>query len=195
MGLTQHSIELIKPFIKEGDAVIELGAQNLYGEYNYGAYASEWYLNLAKTANYMSIDLNGENGALQKDLSQPMEVKAQWNVVTDFGTSEHVGHSPLDWKAIYNCWKTKHNLCLTGGYIISENPKTGNWPGHGFNYYTQDFYKELAEAMGYELKEIGEHAAMGNTTDGWNVYAVLRKVEDKPFMPLSQFKKLSLKPC
>lgn len=194
MGLTQHSIELMFPYLKTDISVLELGAQNLYGDYKYGAYASEYYQERFN-ASYKCIDLNGENEALKIDLSQPVHLDQLFDVITDFGTSEHVGRTPLDWKAIYNCWKTKHILCVTGGYIISENPKTGNWPGHGFNYYTQEFYKELAEAMGYELKEIGEHAAMGNTTDGWNVYSVLRKVEDKPFMSLSQFKKLSLKPC
>jgi hypothetical protein len=30
---------------------------------------------------------------------------------------------------------------------------------------------------GFEIIEIGEHAAMGNVTDGWNVYVVLQKTK------------------
>jgi hypothetical protein len=96
---------------------------------------------------------------------------AQVDIVTDFGTSEHVSN-------YYNCWLNKHNGCKVGGLIISENPKVNNWHGHGFHYLTKEFYTELCKVAGYELIEVGEHAAMGNVTDGWNVYGVLRKVSD-----------------
>jgi hypothetical protein len=40
-----------------------------------------------------------------------------------------------------------------------------------------EFYSEFARLAGYEIVEIGEHAAMGNVTDGWNVYAILHKTK------------------
>lgn len=191
MGITQFSISLLEPYIKEGTEVIELGAQNLYGDYKYGAYAHEWYVDL-KQAKYECIDLNEENNSIPIDLRKTFKIEKQYDVVTDFGTSEHVGSKPLDWTAIYNCWKSKHDLCKDGGVIISENPKTGNWEGHGFNYYTVDFYNKLAELMEYEILTIGEHPAMNNTINGWNVYCVLRK-SSKPFIKKSVFKKLDLR--
>jgi hypothetical protein len=110
----------------------------------------------------------------------------------DAGTSEHVGtNGKHDIKAIYNCWKNKHNLVKVGGFIVSENPKTGNWPGHGFNYYTTDFYKLLAGFGDYSLIDLGEHPAMGNTTDGWNVYCVMQKTKEE-FISLEKFKKCGI---
>ena len=63
--------------------------------------------------------------------------------------------------------------------IISENPKVNNWHGHGFHYLTKEFYTELCKVAGYELIEVGEHAAMGNVTDGVErVRSVCVKISD-----------------
>lgn len=200
MGVTNFSLTLIEKAlnITEVKTVIELGAQNLYTAEHPGApYASEWYE--GKGIMYTCIDLNGENGALRINLGQPIpptpigvsSVSLVADIVTDFGTSEHVGPGKHDPESFYNCWKNKHHLCRAGGIIISENPMTGNWPGHGFNYVDKFFYLDLAKANGYEIIDLDSHAAMGNTTDGWNVYCILRKVKEEPFMKLSEFKKLS----
>jgi hypothetical protein len=193
MGITDFSLTLLNKYLPtvENKTVMELGSQNLYcSRYPDYPYADKYYNK--QGFHYSCIDLNGENLALVLDLAKPQKVGV-FGVVTDFGTSEHVGidgkHDP---RAFYNCWLNKHNMCEVGGLIISENPKTGNWLGHGFNYVTEDFYKELAEANGYELLELGEHPAMGNTTDGWNIYCVLRKTSDK-FMTYQKFKTLSFK--
>ena len=58
---------------------------------------------------------------------------------------------------------------------MCENPKTGNWEGHGNHYMTMDFYKQLEGLVDMEIKELGEHPAMGNKKDGWNVYCVFTK--------------------
>lgn len=193
MGVTDFSLQLLTKYIDQAPfkSVVELGAQNIFSwMYPSQPYAKQWYEE--QGFSYECIDLNGENGAYKLDLSQPFrsDVRA---IVTDFGTSEHVGPGKHNPKAFYNCWLNKHDLCAEGGLIISENPKTGNWPGHGFNYYTQSFYLSLAEANGYEILELGEHPAMWNTTDGWNVYCVLRKTTNQPFMKFTEFKKLEFK--
>lgn len=194
MGITQYSIEKLSQ-LKGLKTVTELGSQNLFCDWKMGAYASEWYL-ANGFEKYTCIDLNGENNAQKLDLSQPLPIGEQVDLVTDFGTSEHVhsGNHVMDWKAIYNCWKTKHSLVKVGGYMVNENPKTGNWVGHGYNYYTTSFYLDLAPQIGYEIVLLEEHPAMGNTTDGWNVVCILKKVKDAPFIKLSEFKKLDLQP-
>jgi len=188
MGITDFSLLILNKYINEQKTVLELGAQNLYVESYPGApYADKYYK--AKGLEYTCIDLNKENNAIELDLSIKQTLD-KYDIVTDFGTSEHVGiDGKHDTKAFYNCWLNKHNSCKIGGLIISENPKTGNWPGHGFNYVTENFYRQLAEANGYEILEIGEHPAMNNTTDGWNIYCVLRKTKDK-FMTLTNFRGL-----
>jgi len=176
MGITGFSLDLVKAVLNDFkvETVIELGAQNMYDQDYSGnyPYADTYYR--SRGIAYECIDLSGENGAQAIDLSKPCAVSKKYDMVTDFGTSEHV-HD------IKECWKTKHKLLKVGGVMISENPKVGNWPDHGYWYYTEEFYQKFAAAAGYKILKIGEHPAMWNTTDGYNVYCIMQKVEDKPF--------------
>lgn len=177
MGITHFSKQLIDKYVKPGDKVLELGAQNLYFEgIYYGKYASEYYANELHVSDYQCIDLNGENSAIQTDLGTLCMI-GFYDIVTDFGTSEHVGlNGKFNFESFVNCIINKLTLVKESGIIISENPKTNNWPGHGFNYYTQEFYQYLAEQLpdSIEILEIGEVGAMGNTIDGMNVYCVMK---------------------
>ncbi|HYG49276.1 MAG TPA: hypothetical protein VD905_00160, partial [Flavobacteriales bacterium] len=170
-------------------------------------YANEYYN--AKGLKYACIDLNEENHAFKIDLSKPFTGKIHLNdgsayspegenemlfdLITDYGTSEHVGKDGKhNIEAYYNCWKTKYDLLKVGGVMISENPKTGNWPGHGFNYVDKNFYLRLCGFLGFDLITLEEHPAMGNTTDGWNVVCVF--VKRRPdFITLEEFKTLGVK--
>lgn len=186
MGITHFSVSLLDEVISSNKikTVCELGAQNLYIQVG-APYANEYYER--KGVEYFCIDVSKENGAMDYDLSKPLPIKKEFDLVTDFGTGEHVGRTKDD---LYQVLKNIHNLCKFQGIMIRENPKTGNWPGHGFHYMTKSFYKAFCKEQGYQLLKVGEHAAMGNTTDGWNVYAVMRKTDDKPFMSKAKFNKL-----
>ena len=183
MGVTSTSIQLIERALKIVTVknVMELGAQNLYDKaYPLPLpYASELYL--GKGIEYSCIDLNGENGAMKMDLEKKYLPDKQFDLVTDFGTGEHVRNA-------YNVMKIIHDLAKPGGILIRQNPKTGNWNEHGFWYITQEFYRQLARAQGYQIIELGEDAAMGNTTDGWNVYCICKKVNGNPFITKKLFK-------
>ena len=194
MGVTNFSTTLLKKHITGLKTVCELGAQNLYhSDYPGAPYADVFYKKNG-FETYGCIDLNGENNAMKINLSQQWVPSIKYELVTDFGTSEHVEHkSKFDWLAIYNCWRIKHELLTVGGVMINENPKTGNWPLHGYCYYTQEFYSKLAYLMGYNILEIGEHPAMGNDTDGWNIFCILKKTQDNKFISLTKFKLLDLR--
>ena len=171
MGYTSKSIGIVQQYLREIKSVCDLGAQNNYsGAANPAPYISEWYKEKGIT-DYIAIDLNGENDSKKWDLSEPVKTSKQYDLVADFGTSEHV-------KDLYGCMANVNKLCKIGGLMIHENPKVGNWPLHGFHYRDKDFYYQLAEANGYQLELLEEHPAMGNTTDGWNVIAVMRKTKD-----------------
>lgn len=190
MGYTHHTVSLIEPLLHKVSSVCDLGAQNDYRFPLPAPYTRAWYQ--AKEKAYASIDINGENGSWQLDLSDSLVhyYSYKFDLLVDAGTSEHIGkNGKFSWEAIYNCWLNKQNL--TGKYQVNENPKTGNWPDHGFNYYTQDFYRNLEKTGCYKILHIGEHPAMGNTTDGWNVWCVLEKTRDE-FITLAEFKKLGL---
>lgn len=168
MGVTTHSNNLVQKHKGNAKTMLELGSQNTYFDSVVQCVAKDYYTK--QGFEHHSIDANGEYGCEVADLSTVLDLEP-CDIVTDFGTSEHVSN-------YYNCWLNKHNGCKIGGLIISENPKVNNWHGHGFHYLTKEFYTELCKVAGYELIEVGEHAAMGNVTDGWNVYGVLRKVSD-----------------
>lgn len=219
MGITAYDIKLIeraieaKPDIR---SVIELGSQNLYlNSESKPPFASEWYENHG--IKYHCIDMAGDNGAIKKDLSKILGLLNQpgspvkTDLVTDFGTSEHVVRVP-EYQSVpfheghinsvyptrhpeeseiatgfYNCWINKHDLLSPGGLMINVNPRTGNWPGHGYTYLTLEFYSKLATLMGYEILLLELHAAMGNIIDGWNVVCILKKVNDGPFISFEEF--------
>lgn len=190
MGYTHETTNIIDKYLPLIESVVDLGAQNDYRVPLPAPYVKDTYY---KGKDYEAIDISGENGSTPLDLSKLHKFTKQYDLLVDAGTSEHVGtNGKHDIKAIYNCWKNKHNLVKIGGYIISENPKTGNWPGHGFNYYTEEFYRELALLCNYNLLSVGSVAAMGNYTDGWNVYSVLQKVNEK-FCTLDEFKECGIK--
>jgi hypothetical protein len=167
MGLTTHSNNLVQKHKGNAKTMLELGSQNTYFDSEPTGIAKQYYQ--SQGFDHVSVDLNAEYGSIAKDLSQLHDL-GTYDLVTDFGTSEHVPD-------FYMCWLNKHKACKIGGLIISENPKVNNWHGHGYHYVTMEFYSEFAKLAGYEILEIGEHAAMGNVTDGWNVYAVLQKTK------------------
>ncbi len=186
MGITSFSVELLDKIIDlhKPKNVCELGAQNLYNQPKLPApYAHEYYE--GKGIEYTCIDLSEENNCLVLDLSKPIPVNLhnKFDLVTNFGTGEHV-------KDLYECYKNIHDLCKIGGVILCENPKTGNWHGHGFHYLEQSFYNNLASHANYEILKLGEHAAMGNITDGWNIYCIYKKTENQ-FCNREEFEKLN----
>lgn len=193
MGITDFSVTLLNKVIDQycPKDVIELGSQQTYvaGD-RYGHYAN-WYYKSKRISAYYCIDLNGENGALELDLST--EIKSDtFDLVTNFGTAEHVGNEgKFSWEAIYQCFLNVHNFTKIGGIAVHENPLTGHWPGHGFQYFTEAFYREFASLTDYEILDLGTTCAMGNCTTGMNVYCVLRKHSEK-FPTLQEFTGLSL---
>lgn len=240
MGITTSDVQLIEkaleinPNIK---TVCELGSQNLYLDHSEKPpFANQWYE--SRGIQYRCIDLAGDNNAMQLDLSasfflvglppngsifmdeqpndNPFGTSVAFDLVTDFGTAEHVvkqdqyttaafhgGHinsvypssEPSEEqiaKGFYNCWVNKHRLTAVGGLMINVNPKTGNWPKHGYSYLDMQFYTDLARAMNYKILLLDEHAAMGNTKNGWNVRCILMKEVDSHFISFDEFSKIKI---
>lgn len=207
MGYTGFTKRIIETVIKTYDpkTVIDLGSQQDYDQPNLPApYISHWYENMG--ISYSCIDLNGENGSITLNLAEdfflegacdlhdiaPELVENRVDLLVDAGTSEHVGwEEQFSLAAIYNCWRNKHNLLKEGGIMVNENPKTGNWPGHGFNYYTKEFYRALEAATDYHVILLDEHPAMENRVDGWNVVCVMQKKSER-FPTLEEFQQLGI---
>jgi hypothetical protein len=184
MGITQLSLDRLNRnnCLKANYLMLELGAQNIYANQNYGDVAKYYFQRLGIV--HQSIDIIEHQGADKQDLRIDLGYNGGCDCVTNFGTLEHVDGS------LYQPLKNIHEACKVGGIMIHENPKTGNWPGHGQHYFTKDFWIELAKACKYELIEVCEEAAMSNTKDGWNVCAVLRVAKDSKFITELQFNKI-----
>ena len=137
---------------------------------------------------HTSIDLNGNDGALEYDLGdlKQSEKFSDFDIVTNFGTSEHVKHH-------YECFANIHNFCATNGVFVHSNPTTNFWTGHlyCFRWYSTEFFEELCEANGYEVIDICEFGSRDH--DFVKTHCSAKKINDDPFISREQFKKIEEK--
>lgn len=200
MGYTKFTTDLIGRHLTGIRSVLDLGSQNMYlpdSDTAKPPFASAWYS--ARGIEYNCIDLAGDNGALKINLAKKFVPGHDYDMVVDAGTSEHVtqmedfytqpfhdGHiksiyhanqpTPEQIRAGYfYCWHNKHVFCKPGGLIISENPKSGSWPDHGYSYILASFYEKLAKYGFYDIIELGEYAFNAGAI---NIYSVLRKKKE-----------------
>lgn len=177
MGITSLSLDRINRHLKPNSKLLIIGCQNLYNAENYMEIAHPYFERLGHTVR--SLDILGCNGSETMDLREDLGFEPEWDMVNDCGSKEHIDGD------LYQPMLNIHNACKIGGVMVHENPMRGNWPGHGQHYFTKAFYEQL----GYEILEVTEEAAMGNTVDGWNVCAVLRKTSNT-FLYKEDFDKL-----
>ncbi|MEE2944151.1 MAG: class I SAM-dependent methyltransferase [Pseudomonadota bacterium] len=97
-----------------------------------------------------SIDYSGQEGAsLLHDLSQPMPetFKAQFDVIYDGGTCEHIFDVPTAFANIDFALKP-------GGVLIGHSP-CNNWINHGFFQFCPELVYSYWEATrGYEILDL-----------------------------------------
>lgn len=189
MGLIQLSWDALNSIPNlnlEESKMLELGSQQFHEiphgvGVSYMSYTGDYFRSVCQ--KFVSIDLNSEGGSVPLDLSfsiSPgddigLESFNYFDVITDFGTSEHVSN-------LYSCRKTCHDFCKVGGHMVFINPMTGHWPGHGFHYFTKDHYIKLAELCNYRIILLGSTPTMGNLSTGMQIKCVLQKVEDNKFV-------------
>jgi hypothetical protein len=180
-----HSItnQLFEKYASDWMKIIELGDQLMdIGEKTQFQRSDVFY---AKTRGMVikSIDIHGKNRALAIDLSKEAQIRFDADLLTDFGTCEHV--SDL-YNALLNC----HNWTKEGGLMIHANPKTGTFAGHGVSFFTMDFWRKLSEISGYEILELFEASPYSPENPDKEVIAVLVKGE-KPFPDKESFEEIA----
>lgn len=162
------------------------------------------YLLTLGASEVCSVDIAGTNGSVVANLSQPLDIRlapgggyvagnpedggprgVRFDAATDFGTSEHVAD-------LHQCMKTVTAHLKPGGLFFSVVPEVGSWPGHGYWYRTPEFFRGFCELAGYALVDQLRAPAMGNTKDGWNVWACMRRMSDRPFPTSAEFYQLPL---
>jgi SAM-dependent methyltransferase len=183
--ITPESLIYLQTYLKLGPGVkmCELGDQQMHNfiYYPHGTYSRGLFE--AWGVNYTSIDLNGLNQSLALDLTEEIKdpkLIGQFDVVTNFGCSEHVSD-------LYMCMKNVHLLCKENGVMIHVVPFRHNWPKHGYHYITPDFFKELSKITDYAVYDISVRGCCFNNEKSDLVHAALVKVYNNEFPDRSTF--------
>jgi hypothetical protein len=111
--------------------------------------------------DHVSIDLNGENGSLVIDLDKPVPstLVGRFDVVTNYGTLEHVNNQ-------FQAFKNVHDMCRVGGVMIHTLTPLGHWPGHGRYYYSQEFVIQLAKGCDYAIISLAQRNCYADRSCG-----------------------------
>ena len=182
MGITTYNFKRMLKYLPT-ESLCELGDQWLFlhgtevplHTFSKDFFSTDNYKHFIK--KYDSIDyVDRESVDLVIDLNKPIHEQdsyagTQYDVVTDFGTLEHVCN-------YYMGLKNAFDLCKKDGTVIIANPKVGSWSDHGFHFFTQEFFNKFCELTGNVLLFSEEFPACGNTKDGWEVCVEIKKVSD-----------------
>lgn len=96
--------------------------------------------------NYASIDIDGSPGSIALDLNYdevPTELIGRYDMVTNFGTTEHVANQLQSFKII-------HDLAAAGALMLHVLP-AGGMPTHGLVSYNPKFFWMLGRSNGYKI--------------------------------------------
>jgi hypothetical protein len=96
--------------------------------------------------NYASIDIDGSPGSIPLDLNYdevPAGFVGRYDVVTNFGTTEHVANQLQSFKII-------HDLAAAGAIMLHVLP-AGGTPNHGLVSYNPKFFWMLGRSNGYKI--------------------------------------------
>jgi hypothetical protein len=123
-------------------SMIELGNQFIDGDSNKSS--KKYFSN--KIKSHISIDINGLSGALKYNLCEDLDIGRKADIVTNFGTSEHV-------KNQFFCFKNMHNFCKIGGLFFHFVPLVDNWIKHCEYWYDTNFFQKMALINNYSIIE------------------------------------------
>lgn len=168
-----HGIDLPKRF-----AVIELGDQWVTHVKPH-VLARDWFFELG-AGRYESIDANGR-GTINFDLNRKWTgERGAFDLVTDFGTTEHIFNQA-------EVWRTIHVLAKVGGFIVFDKPTQG-YKEHCFYNYHETFFRDIAATNEWEVIALER----GTTTRGELIRGVFQKMVDVTFTAPQQGRYLKL---
>ena len=108
--------------------------------------------------NYECIDINGQHGAIKFDLNHPFNDETKFekfDLVTDFGSCEHVYN-------IGETYKTIHKLTKTNGLIVIIQSL---FQGNGYFTLEDTFFEGLAAANDYKILHSSYNVSPGEKTE------------------------------
>lgn len=78
--------------------------------------------------------------------AQPLPEKFNnaFDIVTNCGTSEHVGNQ-------FECWRNIHNCLKLNGFLLSAVPETGRYnEKHCDRFYDMNFFEIFADRLSFK---------------------------------------------
>lgn len=168
MGILKEPADFVKALqLPKGFTVCELGDQWVTHELPHRI-AREFFQGLG-CSRYESVDANGR-GTITFDLNRKWHGKTgQFDLVTDFGTGEHVFNQA-------EVWRTLHVLAKPKGFIAFDHPSQG-YPGHSFYRLDECLLRDIAAANAYRVL----YLQTGQTTRGELVRGVFQKSGETKF--------------
>lgn len=156
--------------------LLELGDQEIHDPGLGALFSKLRDSSIFKTKKYVTYDLHSRLGVDIFDLSEKHDNYNKFDVITNFGTTEHVEPEIGQ----YNCWYNIHNLLNLGGMIISIVPcSDGGWEDHCRYYYNKLFFEQFEE-IGYELKSY-------KVINDLNCFSILKKIDNSSFLNEEEF--------
>ena len=167
--------ELFRPLV--GTSMLELGNKRK-GDIVY----KEFFQSIGY--RHVSVDLNGMDGALRLDLSEPLDL-GTFDMVSNLGTSEHVSES--NYRGQVQCWRNILEAMHVGSVLINITPQPGTWRDHGTWYPHESFFGALAECNGLEVQRVFNREWIAGNPNRRLVMARLIRLEDRAFqMPAKE---------
>jgi len=181
MGVTTQSLNFIQKWIKpEYKSICEFGDQQFMSCFPYDelSYTKIYWKN--KGWEYLSIDLNGHGNSLMIDLNKDVIIGKEFDVVSDFGTSEHIAD-------FYMAFKNADKLCNIGGRMIHILPADNHWPNHGSWRARRPFFLKLGKAQKYIIYDVHEDPTQIGGKDSDQIYIVYEKMIKNQFLSREEF--------
>ncbi|MEO8627119.1 MAG: hypothetical protein ABI612_03335 [Betaproteobacteria bacterium] len=105
--------------------------------------AQKQFYSIFGMADYASLDVDDDRATYKVDLNHPSSGLPEFDVVTNFGTTEHVFN-------IGEAFRTLHNLTRPGGISLHAIPSFA-FINHGFYNIHPNALVEMARANDYEI--------------------------------------------
>lgn len=134
--------DLFQPLV--GSRILELGNKK-NREFIYKAFFQSLGF------EHVSVDINGQDGALAKDLTKPLGL-GTFDMVSNIGTTEHVSEDHIAGQVA--CWRNILEAMHIGSALVSTTPAPGHWKHHGVWYPEPVFFEELARLNGLKAERI-----------------------------------------
>ena len=151
-----------------GGAILDLGAQEFHRQERIGFVGHEF---IRRGFYYQAIDVQPEREKfielIDLNESPPPCYRFKFDVVTNFGTTEHVFNQATAFEFV-------HRACTVGGVMVHSVPMAN--PSHGLFNYTPLFFRELQRANHYQAV-----TPIWRDPHDWIITVALRKLIDAPF--------------